>query len=93
MPADFFEEDAADADRRRRAAAEAARAAELRKRSQVLQRGLPRPATLDLLPEPRPEEQLGRLSARELAEELLHRWEFVYSFVGGQGALSVCVCV
>ncbi|GAB4822419.1 hypothetical protein N2152v2_009465 [Parachlorella kessleri] len=73
VPADFFEEDAADIERRRKAEAEAQRQAELRKRSQVLQRGLPRPATLDLLPERRPDDQLGRLSAREQAEELLNR--------------------
>ncbi|KAL4447677.1 hypothetical protein ABPG75_004896 [Micractinium tetrahymenae] len=72
-PAEEFEEDAADREARRKAAAEAARQAELRKRSNVLQRGLPRPASLDLLPQPRPDAQLERLSARELAEELLHR--------------------
>ena len=70
---DGFEEDAADREARRRAAAEAARLAELRKRSQVMQRGLPRPAALDLLPQPRPEAALAKLSARELAEEMLLR--------------------
>ncbi len=40
---------------------------------QVLQRGLPRPSTLDLLPAPRSEEELARLSAKELAEELMAR--------------------
>ena len=83
MPGDFFEEDAADVERRRRAAAEAARAAELKKQSQVVQRGLPRPASLELLPEPRPDEALGRLSMRELAEEMLHRRE-----VPGGGVLG-----
>lgn len=82
MPADFFEEDAADVERRRKAAAEAARAAELKKRSKVLQRALPRPATLELLPEPRPDEALGRLSARELAEEMLHRCVSELGWVG-----------
>ncbi len=53
---------------------------------QVLQRGLPRPATLDLLPQPRPDEQLPRLSMRELAEELLHRW----GLGRGQGVLLQC---
>lgn len=70
---DDFEEDAADREARRKAAAEAARLAELRKRSNVMQRGLPRPASLELLPQARPDEQLERLSARELAEELLQR--------------------
>eukprot|EP00887_Chlorella_sp_A99_P003055 scaffold9.g3055.t1 len=73
VPADFFEEDAADRDARRRAAEEARRAAELRRRSQVMQRGLPRPATLDLLPAPRPDGELGGLGLRELAQELLAR--------------------
>ena len=56
---DDFEEDAADREARRKAAAEAARQAELRKRSHVMQRGLPRPASLELLPQPRPDEQVG----------------------------------
>ena len=56
---DGFEEDAADREARRKAAAEAARLAELRKRSNVMQRGLPRPAALSLLPQPRPDAQVG----------------------------------
>ncbi len=56
---DDFEEDAADREARRKAAAEAARLAELRKRSNVMQRGLPRPASLELLPAARPDEQVG----------------------------------
>ncbi|KAI3429454.1 hypothetical protein D9Q98_005547 [Chlorella vulgaris] len=68
-----FEEDAAEREARKKAAAEAARLAELRKRSAVMQRSLPRPASLELLPEPRPDSQLDKLSARELAEELLQR--------------------
>ena len=57
-PGEEFEEDAADREARRKAAAEAARLAELLKRSNVLQRGLPRPASLDLLPQPRPDAPL-----------------------------------
>lgn len=57
-PADDLEEDAADREARKRAAAEAARLAELRKRSNVMQRGLPRPASLELLPEPRDDAQV-----------------------------------
>lgn len=56
---DDFEEDAADREARRKAAAEAARLAELRKRSNVMQRGLPRPTSLELLPQQRPDEQVG----------------------------------
>lgn len=57
---DGFEEDAADREARRKAAAEAARLAELRKRSNVMQRELPRPASLELLPEARPDAQVRR---------------------------------
>ncbi len=39
----------------------------------MLQRGLPRPATLDALPSPRPAAESARLSLRERAEELLTR--------------------
>lgn len=73
-PAEEFEEDAADREARRKAAAEAARQAELRKRSNVLQRGLPRPASLDLLPQPRPDAQVGgRVQARSSAPAVLRR--------------------
>uniref|UniRef100_A0A1D2A2M5 Cell division cycle 5-like protein n=1 Tax=Auxenochlorella protothecoides TaxID=3075 RepID=A0A1D2A2M5_AUXPR len=44
VPDGFFEEDAADAAQRRAAAAEAERCAALRRASQAVQRGLPRPA-------------------------------------------------
>ncbi|BDA46189.1 Cell division cycle 5-like protein [Coccomyxa sp. Obi] len=66
-----MEEDAADVAARRKAAAKAKEEAELRKRSQVLQRGLPRPLSLDHGPEVRSSEEAGKLSQREAAEALL----------------------
>lgn len=68
---DDFEEDAADREARRKAAAEAARLAELRKRSNVMQRGLPRPASLELLPQARPDEQVGGQSGCHVWSVLL----------------------
>lgn len=67
--ADAMEEDAADADARRKAVQKAREEAELRKRSQVLQRNLPRPAT-PIHPErgPTGREQLPK----EAAELMIH---------------------
>ncbi|KAL9022786.1 MAG: hypothetical protein Q9185_000049 [Variospora sp. 1 TL-2023] len=46
--AELSEEDAAERDRRNQALREAAQQAELKRRTQVLQRGLPRPSTVDI---------------------------------------------
>jgi hypothetical protein len=67
----MVEEDAADAKARRAAEAEAARAAEELKKSAALRRGLPRPASLDGLPAPRPPAEVARMSYREKAEHSL----------------------
>ncbi|KAK9818201.1 hypothetical protein WJX72_008746 [[Myrmecia] bisecta] len=67
------EEDAAEVEARQRAAAKAREEAELRKRSQVLQRSLPRPISLALQPEVRPEREIEALPPREVAEQLLSR--------------------
>lgn len=72
-PEDMEIEDAAERDARRKAEAKAAQEAELRLRSKALQRGLPRPFALDLLPQPRPDGQLSGLGAAERAEELINR--------------------
>lgn len=69
--AEPMEEDAADVAARRQALQKAREEAELRKRSQVLQRGLPRPKTLDSLPAVRPEASLQNLALKEAAEALL----------------------
>ncbi|KAL3148491.1 hypothetical protein ABBQ38_013933 [Trebouxia sp. C0009 RCD-2024] len=69
--AEPMEEDAADVAARRKAAQKAREEAELRKRSQVLQRGLPRPRTLDSLPAVRSEAALQGLGLKETAEALL----------------------
>lgn len=68
-----FLEDAAERDARLKAARAAAIEAELRRRSQALQRGLPRPVALDMMPSPRTDAELTGLSVAELAEELLNR--------------------
>uniref|UniRef100_A0A7S0WNZ6 Uncharacterized protein n=1 Tax=Chlamydomonas leiostraca TaxID=1034604 RepID=A0A7S0WNZ6_9CHLO len=68
-----LEEDAADIKARRlREEAERA-AAEEKKKSKALQRGLPRPTSTDLLPAPRPAHEAPKLSLRERAEDLLVR--------------------
>lgn len=41
--------------------------------TQALQRGLPRPLSLDTLPRPRPASEQGKLSLREQAEDLVVR--------------------
>lgn len=67
-----MEEDAADAKARRaREEAERRRIAELKK-SQVLQRKLPRPVSLENLPDTAAPVHLDRLSLRERAESALH---------------------
>lgn len=68
-----LEEDAADAKARKRREAEAARAAEEARKSAALRRGLPRPADLDGLPAARGDGEIGKLSLRERAEELVAR--------------------
>lgn len=66
-----IEEDAADREARLKAQA-AAREEEARlRRSQVMQRGLPRPLTLDGLPQPLPIEQQPSLGLRAQAEQLV----------------------
>ncbi|KAK9814983.1 hypothetical protein WJX73_003873 [Symbiochloris irregularis] len=62
---DVMEEDAADVAARKKAAAKAREEAALRKRSQVLQRGLPRPAAQTMTPDPLP------ANAADSAEALL----------------------
>ncbi|WIA33069.1 hypothetical protein OEZ86_006225 [Tetradesmus obliquus] len=62
------EEDAADVKARRAREAEAARQAEERKKSQVLQRGLPRPSSIQGLPQPKAPAELAAMSLRERAE-------------------------
>ena len=66
-------EDAAERDARMKAARAAAIEAELKRRSQALQRGLPRPIALDEMPTPRSENELKGLGVAELAEELVNR--------------------
>ncbi|KAF6264690.1 pre-mRNA splicing factor component-domain-containing protein [Scenedesmus sp. NREL 46B-D3] len=62
------EEDAVDVKARRAREAEAARQAEERKKSQVLQRGLPRPVSIQGLPQPKAPAELAAMSLRERAE-------------------------
>jgi len=66
-------EDAAERDIRRKNAAHAAAEAELRRQTQAIQRGLPRPVALDLVSAARPEPELASLNSTELAEELVQR--------------------
>ncbi|KAK9842456.1 hypothetical protein WJX81_000971 [Elliptochloris bilobata] len=68
---DALEEDAADVAARRRAAAKAREEAELKRRSQVLQRGLPRPTAPAPVAGARPAPDASRAGAREAAEALL----------------------
>ncbi|KAF8067237.1 CDC5 [Scenedesmus sp. PABB004] len=65
------EEDAADVKARRAREAAAARDAEERKRSQALQRGLPRPSTAQHLPRPPAPGEVAAMSLRERAEAAL----------------------
>lgn len=68
-----MEEDAADIKARKAREAEAARLAAERKKSQTLQRGLPRPVSIDKLPPPKAPAELEAMSLRERAEaELLN---------------------
>ena len=53
-----------------------AREEEMKLRSSVLQRKLPRPLVLDLLPEPAPQEKLAMLEGEELAKEMI-KMEFI----------------
>mmetsp|Transcript_14021 Transcript_14021/g.37873 ORF Transcript_14021/g.37873 Transcript_14021/m.37873 type:complete len:825 (-) Transcript_14021:211-2685(-) len=78
LPADFMdvdepvhEEDAEDVKKRKLQQQEERRQAEERKKSKALQRGLPRPLTLDLLPHGRPAHEQPKLSLRERAEDML----------------------
>ena len=64
-------EDAAERDARLKAAKAAAIEAELKRRSHALQRGLPRPVALDMMPAPRAD--VEELQSVELAEELINR--------------------
>jgi pre-mRNA-splicing factor CDC5/CEF1 len=66
-------EDAAERDARNKAARAAAIEAELKRRSQALQRDLPRPVALDMLPAIRKDSEVAGLGAAELAEELVNR--------------------
>eukprot|EP00884_Botryococcus_braunii_P005744 jgi/Botrbrau1/15170/Bobra.0149s0035.1 len=68
---EVIEEDAADIAERKRAEAKAREEAELSKRSQVLQRGLPRPTGLAGLLELQPIQQPGANVTREGVEALL----------------------
>eukprot|EP00899_Mesostigma_viride_P002879 jgi/Mesvir1/12592/Mv02451-RA.1 len=71
-PVEEMEEDAADVLKRQEAAAREAEARELRKRSQAIQRGLPRPASTVLLT-PKPPEHVSALQPLEQAEECVKR--------------------
>jgi pre-mRNA-splicing factor CDC5/CEF1 len=66
-------EDAAERDAKLKAARAAAFEAELKRRSQALQRNLPRPVALDMLPTSRKDSELAGLGVVELAEELVNR--------------------
>eukprot|EP00775_Hariotina_reticulata_P012657 gene12657-12784_t len=63
-----MEEDAADFKARKAREAEAARLAEERKKTKVLQLGLPRPTTVEQLPQPKAPGELAAMSLRERAE-------------------------
>mmetsp|Transcript_7123 Transcript_7123/g.12265 ORF Transcript_7123/g.12265 Transcript_7123/m.12265 type:complete len:828 (-) Transcript_7123:440-2923(-) len=71
MEEDGVEEDAADAKARKLRDQAARAAAEEKKKSLALQRGLPRPLSADSLPAPRPLSELSKLSLRERAEDML----------------------
>jgi pre-mRNA-splicing factor CDC5/CEF1 len=73
LMADGGVEDAAERDARIKAARAAAIEAELKRRSQALQRDLPRPVALDMMPSIRKDEELPGLGVAELAEELVNR--------------------
>ncbi|KAL6764025.1 pre-mRNA splicing factor component-domain-containing protein [Haematococcus lacustris] len=68
-----MEEDAADTKARKLREAAQRAAEEEKKKSKALQRGLPRPLSLDQLPSPRPATELPKLSLRERAEDLVVR--------------------
>merc|ERR1719410_1128002 len=70
---EIVEEDAADRDQRYAEEAEAAKHAEFKRRSQVLQRGLPRPRTTNVEMDPHQDEnrQDWAMAAKELNEEML----------------------
>eukprot|EP00879_Flechtneria_rotunda_P009300 GHRR01009737.1.p1 GENE.GHRR01009737.1~~GHRR01009737.1.p1 ORF type:complete len:737 (+),score=290.38 GHRR01009737.1:223-2433(+) len=77
VPADeendaVMEEDAEDVKARKQQEAEAAKAAAEKKKSQTLQRGLPRPVTIEKLPQPKAPAELTALSLRERAEAELY---------------------
>eukprot|EP00878_Enallax_costatus_P014008 GHUV01014649.1.p1 GENE.GHUV01014649.1~~GHUV01014649.1.p1 ORF type:complete len:761 (+),score=332.12 GHUV01014649.1:659-2941(+) len=67
-----IEEDAEDIKARKARAAEAARQAAERKKSKVLQLGLPRPTSIDKLPPPKAPAELAAMSLRERAEAELY---------------------
>ncbi|KAH7615691.1 hypothetical protein Ndes2526B_g09533 [Nannochloris sp. 'desiccata'] len=68
-----FIEDAAERDAKLKAARAAVVEADLKRRSQALQRNLPRPVALDMLPSIRTDSELVGLGVVELAEELVNR--------------------
>jgi pre-mRNA-splicing factor CDC5/CEF1 len=73
LMADGDVEDAAERDARIKAARAAAHEAELKRRSQALQRELPRPVALDMIPSARSDAEVAGLGVAELAEELINR--------------------
>lgn len=70
---EFVIEDAAEIDRRYAAEAEAAKHAEFKRRSQVLQRGMPRPRTTNVQMDPHQDEnrQDWAMAAKQLNNEML----------------------